>query len=118
MRKINPEGVWEDFASQLDEQSRYYEHSWSVLNKASDRKIASENYALTIGVMFEGYINDLVFAYANRDCTQVMQHLENSVRACLDATPKAQTAFDKFGEFKHRAHLSKSELREILDPDG
>ena len=54
MRKIDPEGVWEDFEDQLDEQSQYYTSSWNTLTGAADRKIATENYALTIGVMFEG----------------------------------------------------------------
>lgn len=118
MRKISPEGVWEDFESQLDEQAQYYQSSWNTLNSAADRKIATENYALTIGVMFEGYINDLIFAYANRDCSRVMQHLENSVRETLSATPKAEAAFNKFADFKHRDHLTKAELKDILDPDG
>jgi hypothetical protein len=118
MRKIDPEGVWEDFEDQLDEQSQYYRSSWSTLTGAADRKIATENYALTIGVMFEGYINDLIFAYANRDCSRVMQHLENSVRETLAAIPKAEAAFNKFADFKHRDHLTKSELKAILDPEG
>ncbi|WP_273281678.1 hypothetical protein [Pseudooceanicola atlanticus] len=118
MRKIDPEGVWSDFESQLHDQLQYFQHSWEALDDAANRKIATENYALTIGVMFEGYINDLIFAYANRDCSQVVQHLENSVRECLAGTRKAQTAFDKFGEFNQRSHLTKAELKEILDPDG
>lgn len=118
MRKIDPEGVWRDFESQLSEQSRYYQHSWNKLTDASDRKIATENYALTIGVMFEGYVNDLILAYANRDCSQVIQHLENSVQECLATTPKAKRAFEKLGEFRHKPHLTKTDLKEILDPDG
>ena len=118
MRKISPNGVWNDFAAQLDEQFAYYQNSWNALAGAEDRKIATENYVLTIGVMFEGYVNDLIFAYANRDCSKVMQHLENSLRACLQAAPKAEAAFNKFGDFKHRDHLTKAELKEILDPEG
>lgn len=118
MRKIDPEGVWQDFEDQLNEQSQYYQSSWNALSGAADRKIATENYALTIGVMFEGYINDLIFAYANRDCSRVMQHLENSVRETLSAIPKAHAAFDRFADFKHRDHLTKAELKEILDPEG
>ncbi len=118
MRKISPDGVWNDFAAQLDEQFAYYQSSWNTLKGADDRKIATENYILTIGVMFEGYVNDLVFAYANRDCSKVMQHLENSLRACLQTVPKAEAAFNKFGDFKHRDHLTKSDLKEILDPEG
>ncbi|MEL0436685.1 hypothetical protein [Phycobacter sp. K97] len=118
MRKISPDGVWNDFAAQLDEQFAYYQSSWNTLKGADDRKIATENYILTIGVMFEGYVNDLVFAYANRDCSKVMQHLENSLRACLQTVPKAEAAFNKFGDFKQRDHLTKSDLKEILDPEG
>lgn len=118
MRKISPNGVWNDFAAQLDEQFAYYQNSWNTLTGAADRKIATENYAPTIGVMFEGYVNDLIFAYANRNCSKVMQHLENSIRACLQGTPKAEAAFNKFGDFRHRDHLTKSELKEILDPEG
>lgn len=118
MRKTSPEGVWSDFAAQLDEQRQYFQNSCAALVGATDRKIATENYVLTIGVMFEGYVNDLIFAYANRDCSQVMQHLENSLRACLQTVPKAQAAFNKFGDFKHKDHLTKAELKEILDPEG
>lgn len=118
MRKIDPEGVWKDFEEQLDEQSQYYQSSWKTLTGAADRKIATENYTLTIGVMFEGYINDLIFAYANRNCSRVMQHLEDSVRTTLSTTPKAEAAFNKFADFKRRDHLTKTELKEILDPEG
>lgn len=118
VRKIDPEGVWEDFESQLNQQFQYYENSLAVLPTAADEKIAAENYALAVGVMFEGYINDLIFAYANRDCSQVFQHLDNCIRECLKTTQKAQTAFAKFGDFKRRKHLSRDELTELLDPEG
>jgi hypothetical protein len=118
MRKISPEGVWNDFASQLDQQDEYFQKSWNTLTGADERKIAAENYVLTTGVMFEGYINDLIFAYANRDCSKAMQHLENSLHSCLKSAPKAEAAFNKFGDFRHRDHLTKSELKEILDPEG
>ncbi len=118
MRKASPQGVWEDFRDQLDEQGHYYESSWNALPAAKERRIATENYALTIGVMFEGFVNDFIFAYANRDCSRVMQHLEDSVRGCLGSTPKALAAFEKFADFKHRKHLKKDELKEILDPNG
>ena len=118
MRKINPDGVWKDFATQLDEQAAFHTHSWNVLSKETDRKIATENYILTLGVLFEGFINDLIFAYANRDCAKVMQHLESSIRQTLESNEKATAAFDSFAEFKHRLHLNKEELRAILDPSG
>ncbi len=118
MRKIDPEGVWTDFAEQIDEQGTFYERSWEALTDASDRKLATENYVLTLGVLFEGFVNDLIFAYANRDCSRVMQHLESSVRETLQSNQKAAAAFDSFAEFKHRRHLTKDELKAILDPSG
>lgn len=118
MRKIDPAGVWADFAEQLDEQGAFYVRSRSVLQAASDRKLATENYILTIGVLFEGFINDLIFAYANRDCARVMEHLEASVRETLQSNQKAAAAFASFAEFKHRQHLTKDELKTILDPSG
>ncbi|MDE2915046.1 MAG: hypothetical protein OXL68_19265 [Paracoccaceae bacterium] len=118
MRKIDPEGVWNDFSDQLDEQSHYYRRSWNTLTNAADRRIATENYALAIGVMFEGYVNDLIFAYSNRDCSRVMQHLKDSVQGAVSTIPKAKAAFEKFADFKLRRHLNKTELKEILDPEG
>ena len=52
MRKIDPEGVWNDFADQLLEQAQFYNSSWDALSAAQDRKIATENYILTLGVLF------------------------------------------------------------------
>lgn len=118
MRKIDPDGIWVDFAAQLDEQAGFYDRSIQALPAVTDRKLATENYILTLGVLFEGYVNDLIFAYANRDCTKVMQHLEASVRDTLQPNSKASAAFVMFGEFKHRQHLKKDELRTILDPMG
>lgn len=118
MRKINPDGVWTDFSNQLDEQGLFYVRSCVALPAVSDRKLATENYILTIGVLFEGFINDLIFAYANRDCARVMQHLEASVRETLQPNQKAAAAFNNFAEFKHREHLTKDELKTILDPSG
>lgn len=118
MRKIDPEGIWTDFASQLHEQHDHFQSAWNALTDGTNRTIAAENYALTIGVMFEGYINDLIFAYANRDCSRLMRHLEDGVRATLGENPKALAAFEKFADFKDRKHLTKEELKEILDPDG
>ncbi len=116
MRKIDPEGVWSDFEDQLGEQARFYTRSLDALTSAQDRKIATENYTLTLGVLFEGFVNDLIFAYANRDCTRVMQHLETSVRKTLESNRKAAAAFDGFAEFKSQRHLTKKELKAILDP--
>lgn len=118
MRKIDPEGVWSDFAAQLAEQARFYARSWDALTLAEDRKIATENYTLTLGVLFEGFVNDLIFAYANRDCRRVMQHLETSVRETLQSNQKAAAAFASFAEFKSQRHLTKEELKTVLDPAG
>lgn len=118
MRKIDPEGVWNDFANQLAEQALFYNRCWNALTAAEDRKIATENYTLTLGVLFEGFTNDLIFSYANRDCTRVMQHLETSVRETLQSNQKAAAAFDSFAEFKTQRHLSKDELKTVLDPSG
>lgn len=118
MRKIDPEGVWKDFEDQLAEQAQFYDSSWGALTAAKDRKIATENYALTLGVLFEGFTNDLIFAYANRDCSRVMQHLETSVRQALQSNQKAAAAFDSFAEFKLQRHLTKDELKTVLDPSG
>lgn len=118
MRKIDPEGVWSDFSAQLDEQALFYNRSWDALTASQDRKIATENYTLTLGVLFEGFANDLIFAYANRDCTRVMQHLETSVRETLQSNHKAAAAFDSFAEFKAQRHLTRDELKTVLDPSG
>ena len=118
MRKTNPIGVWDDFDTQLDEQANFHTRSWNALPTAKDRKIAAENYTLTLGVLFEGFINDLIFAYANRDCAKVMDHLEASIRGSLQSNVKATAAFDSFAEFKHWKHLSEGKLRAILDPSG
>ena len=118
MRKTDPDGVWRDFSEQLDEQSQYYQNSWNKLIKADDRTIATENYALAIGVMFEGYVNDLIFAYANRDCSRVMQHLDSSMRDTVSMNPKAKAAFEKLVVFNPKKHLNMTELKEILDPEG
>lgn len=64
MRKIDPEGVWNDFEKQLAEQALFYNRCRNALTDAQDRKIATENYTLTLGVLFEGFTNDLIFAYA------------------------------------------------------
>ncbi|WP_341711532.1 hypothetical protein [Erythrobacter sp.] len=118
MRKISPDGVWQDFESQLDEQSDHYNASWETFEDAIHRKIATENYALAIGVMFEGFVNDLIFAYANRDCSRVMRHLEDSLKESFRGNSKVEKAYNKFGEFKARDHLTKDELKDILDSEG
>lgn len=118
MRKIDPDGVWQDFREQLRQQATHYNATWYALDSPDHRKLATENYVLAIGVMFEGFVNDLIFAYANRDCSRVMRHLEESLRASLRDNPKAEKAFEKFGEFRSRDHLSKAELKDILDPEG
>ncbi len=118
MRKISPHDVLWDFEAQLEEQSDYYDSSWNKLKRGQQRKIATENFVLSVGVMFEGFINDLILAYANRDCSKVMDHLESSVKHSFANNSKAGRAFAKFGEFKRRKHLSKQELKEVLDPNG
>ncbi len=118
MRKIDPQGVLDDFKNQLSDQADYYSASWQALDDADHRKIATESYAIAIGVMFEGFVNDLIFAYANRDCSRVMLHLEESVRASVRDNKKAERAYSKFCDFRVRKHLSRDELRSILDPEG
>jgi hypothetical protein len=118
MRKISPRNVLWDFQDQLEDQTDYYDSSWTKLKSGQHRKIATENFVLSVGVMFEGFINDLILAYANRDCSRVMEHLENSVNASFANDSKAGRAFAKFCEFKRRKHLNKLELKEVLDPNG
>lgn len=118
MRKIEPRNVLWDFQDQLEQQSIYYDRSWLKLTGGQERKIATENYVLAVGVMFEGFVNDLILAYTNRNCSKVIEHLENSLTEALAANPKANRAFAKFGEFKQRSHLTKNDLKEILDPEG
>jgi hypothetical protein len=118
MRKISPAGVLDDFKAQLADQADYYSQSWFALEDPQHRKIATESYAIAIGVMFEGFVNDLIFAYANRDCSRVMRHLEDSLKETIRDNSKVQKAYEKFGTFKIRDHLTKDELKEILDPEG
>lgn len=118
MRKIDPAGVLDDFEAQLEDQSQFYQQTWEALPNAANRKVASENYALAIGVMFEGFVNDLILAYANRNCSRVMQHLKSSLEEHLKSNSKAKATFEHFGEVRERKHLNVSELKEILDPEG
>lgn len=118
MRKINLAGVLSDFQDQLKEQSEFYNETWDVFSDPAHRKIASENYALAIGVMFEGFVNDLILAYANRDCSKVMEHLKKILAECLKNNSKAKATFEQFGEIRDPKHLTVDKLRAILDAEG
>ena len=118
MRKADLGSILADFESQLEEQSDFYDETWSALPDPTHRRISAENYALTIGVMFEGFVNDLIFSYANRDCSRVMEHLQASLTEHLRTNSKAKATFEHFAEMKERKHLSMDELRKILDPEG
>ena len=118
MRKTDPAGVLESFEEQLEEQSEFYDEVWDAFSDQTHRKMAAENYAIAIGVMFEGFINDLILAYANRDCSRLMQHLRNSVDEALKPSRKAVATFRLFGEIRPRRNLNMDELRTLLDPEG
>ena len=118
MRKTDLAGVLSDFEDQLKQQSDFYDETWGVFPDAAHRKIASENYALAIGVMFEGFVNDLIIAYANRECSKVMEHLRNSLEECLRNNAKAKATFEQFGEIRDPKHLTVEKLRAILDSEG
>lgn len=118
MRKTDPAGVLESFEDQLEGQSDFYDEIWAAFGDQTHRKMAAENYAIAIGVMFEGFINDLILAYANRDCSTLMQHLRNSVDEALRPSRKAVATFQLFGEIRSRRNLNMDELRTLLDPEG
>lgn len=117
MRKINPQAVWQDFEIQLTEQLDFFRRSFQALTSAQDRSISSENFALSTGVMFEGYVNDVIMAYVNKDCTQLLDHLTLSIERQLP-DGKARRGFSELGSLGQRKHLNKAQLQSILDPDG
>ena len=117
MRKRSPENDLQTFEKRLDEQEDYYAASWDALDEKSAQTIATENFCLAIGVLFEGYVNDLIVTYANRDCSALMGHLERGVEDALKGR-RASTAYTMFGDFRPRKHLSIIELKNVLDPEG
>jgi hypothetical protein len=118
MRKIDPDGVLDDFKAQIQEQKEFYEWVQTKRTGNAFRRLAAENYALTLGVMFEGFINDLLVACVNIDASKFADHLKNSMAEKIRDNPKLRVAFDDYCDFSIPAHISKQNLLRLLDPEG
>jgi hypothetical protein len=117
VRKINPTAVKKDFAVGIKALEGFYGKGYSAFTSESDRSTLTEHSVLTAAVLWEGFVNDLLIAYINRDASNFKEHLKNSFEAAV-GDGKPRLIFTKYGKLAFPAHLKKAAIEQLADQDG
>ncbi len=118
MRKINPDAVRADFDAAADEVRALYEATIAAM-PAEQARISqmAEQSVLMLGVLFEGFVTDLLAAYVNRDSSTLVVDLEQRMRQSLSSRFGA-AAVAAISTIAFKAHLDKAESYAVLDKEG
>lgn len=115
VRKINPVDLRNDFGAGIDELLAFYDRL-KIGQLKKDESLLAESVILSTAVLWEGFVNDLIIAYINRDSARFNTHMDDALKGSLTAKQKA--ILDSFGSMSYPAHLKKDEIGSILDDKG
>ena len=118
MRKISPQNVRDDFSSQLDELTRFYQSGLSVISTDKDQSTLTEHSLLAAAVAWEGFVSDLFIAYINGDANRFKQHLNDSFNEHLRTQEKPNRVFQQFGRLQFPKHLTKADVQSLANSTG
>ena len=118
LRKISPEGVRDDFRSQLNALTAFHNTGYAAYATDADRSTLTEHSLLSAAVAWEGFVSDMFIAYINRDPTRFKQHLQDSFNEHLRTADKPQRVFDAYGTLTFPKHLSKADVQALADSVG
>ena len=118
MRKISPQGIIDDFTSQLGDLKTFYIDGISGLSKDADKSRLAEYSLLAAAVAWEGFISDLFIAYINLDSTRFKEHLKSSLDEHLKEHSKANTVYSKYGKLEFPMHLTKADVQALANSSG
>lgn len=116
MRKINPVDVKTDFISGLNKVQEFYEAAADALQTDSHQTLLVENTLLSVAVLWEGFLSDLIVAYINRNSSRFAHHLKDAL--ATDQTPKQALILKHFSTVNVPFHLNKDMIIELLDSQG
>jgi len=120
MRKINPADVIDDFKSQLDDLSGYFDRVAAAIagtqTEQSDLSLLAEQTFVSGAVAFESFISDLFVAFINRDSSKLQSEYESRIKESVKSK-FAQWHADQL-KFSSVKHLSVDQIIEIMDKDG
>jgi hypothetical protein len=120
MRKINPADVIDDFKSQLDELSSYFDRVAAAIagtqSEQSDLSLLAEQTFVSAAVAFESFVSDLFVAFINRDSSKLQSEYESRIKESVKSK-FAQWHADQL-KFSTVKHLSVDQIIEIMDKDG
>ncbi len=120
MRKVDRAGVLTDFQSACNDLVARYDRlvasvSTTATSNGDISFLATQSF-LTLFVSFERFCSDLVLAYMNADFSKYQADLASRIDASI--TGKFNPATATLVRFIPKAHVSVSELEELVDPTG
>lgn len=118
MRKISPQGIRDDFKTQLTGLKNFYSAGIVGLRNDSDQSTLTEHSLLAAAVAWEGFVSDLFIAYINVDASRFKVHLEDAFNEHIKTQEKPNRVFQKFGRLQLPAHLSKVEVQSLANNAG
>jgi len=118
LRKISPDGVRDDFRSQLNAIRAFHTTGASAFPAEADRSTLAEQTLLATAVAWEGFVSDMFIAYINRDATRFKKHLEKSFYSHLEDSEKSKRIFREYGTLVFPAHLNKADVLALADGKG
>jgi hypothetical protein len=120
MRKINPADVVDDFKSQIDELSSYFDRIAGAMagtqTEKSDLSLLAEQTFVSAAVAFESFLSDMFVAFINRDSTKLQSEYESRIKESVKSK-FAQWHADQL-TFSTVKHLSVDQILKIMDKDG
>jgi hypothetical protein len=120
MRKINPAYVINDFKSQLDELSSYFDRVAAAIvgtpTEQRDLSLLAEQTFVSGAVAFESFLSDLFVAFINRNSSKLQSEYESRIKESVKSK-LSQWHADQL-RFSAVKHLSVDQIIEIMDKEG
>jgi len=118
LRKISPNGVRDDFRSQLTAITAFYDAGLAAFGGDEHRSTLTEQSLLAVAVAWEGFVSDMFIAFINRDPTRFKQHLRDSFTEHLHTADKPKRVFEAYGSLDFPVHLKKADVQALADNVG
>lgn len=118
MRKVNVQGVKDDFINSLDEVEEFFLRASPMMGSESDKSFLAKSAFLSAAVLWEGFVSDLFVAYINRDSSMFVNHLNNAIHGSSNLTDKQRLIVNKYSKISFPAHLNRSSIIELIDGKG
>jgi hypothetical protein len=117
MRTTNIENIRDDFASALADLRASFSSIEAAGVPGKVLKQSAETVFLSLAVLLEGYLSDLLVAYINKDSQAFITLLESKYSVSTEDPIAARAKF-LMAATSQRRHLTVTDIRRVLNADG